>query len=208
MKIALFGATGHTGRHILDAALADGHKLSVLARNPTKLPPGKYNLTIHLGDVLDADAVDDTVFGQETVISALGLGVGAAPTALSDGVANILQAMMAHGVKRFVGIAGAGILLDRQHGGLRLDTPDFPERFRPYGAEHQRMVLLLQRTSLEWTLICPPAMREATPTGVARIEVDYLPPGGQAVTYADVARLAYRLAGQRANLGQRVAIAD
>ena len=54
MKIALFGATGRTGRYILDQALADGHRVTVLARNPSKLPPGKYSLTIQLGDVLDA----------------------------------------------------------------------------------------------------------------------------------------------------------
>ena len=93
MKIALFGATGRTGRYILDQALADGHRVTVLARNPSKLPPGKYSLTIQLGDVLDATAVDDVVFGQDAVISALGLGSSQQLDAFSRGVAHIVTAL-------------------------------------------------------------------------------------------------------------------
>lgn len=208
MKIAIFGATGRTGRHILEYVLADGHKVSVLVRNPTKLPPGKYALTIQLGDVLDADAVDDTVFGQEVVVSALGLGDSQVQTALSSGIANIVRAMQGHGVKRFVGVAGAGILLDRHRGGLRVDAPDYPAVFRPYGEEHKRIYDLLQQTTLDWTLVCPPAMRDEAPTGMARTAVDQMPSGGRTVTYADVARLVYRLATTREYVSQRVAIAD
>jgi putative NADH-flavin reductase len=182
--------------------------VSVLARNPTKLPPGKYNLTIQLGDVLDADAVDDTVFGQEVVVSALGLGDNQVQTALSSGIANIARAMQVHGVKRFVGVAGAGILLDANRGGLRIDAPDYPAAFRPYGEEHRRIYDLLRQSALDWTLVCPPAMRDEAPTGTARTEVDQMPPGGRTVTYGDVARLVYKLATTREYVGQRVAIAD
>ena len=41
-----------------------------------KLPPGVYRLTMHLGDVTDADAVEDTLFGQDAVLSTLGVGDG------------------------------------------------------------------------------------------------------------------------------------
>ena len=65
MKIAIFGATGHTGQFILRDVLSAGHSASVLVRNPSKLPPGKYNMTIHLGDATDSDNVEDTIFGQQ-----------------------------------------------------------------------------------------------------------------------------------------------
>jgi hypothetical protein len=39
MRIALFGATGMTGREVLDVALREGHHVSVLVRDPTALPP-------------------------------------------------------------------------------------------------------------------------------------------------------------------------
>jgi len=208
MKIALFGGTGRTGHYILDAALADGHAVTVLARNPSKLPPGKYRLTIQLGDVTDGDNVDDTIFGQDVVISALGLSDNAKPHALSTGIANIIRAMHTHSRSRVVVIAGAGILDDPDTGGLRIDSPNYPAVFRPYGEEHRRVYDLLQGTNLDWTLVCPPSMRDEAPAGNVRIAVDRLPPGGEGVAYVDVARFAYGLLSSGAYVRQRVGIAD
>lgn len=208
MKIALFGGTGRTGHYILDAALADGHAVTVLARNPSKLPPGKYRLTIQLGDVTDGDNVDDTIFGQDVVISALGLTDNAKPHALSIGIANIIRAMRTHSRSRIVVVAGGGILDDPENGGLRIDSPQYPAKFRPYGEEHRRVYDLLQATNLDWTLVCPPSMRDEAPTGKVRVAVDRMPPDGKAVTYADVARFTYGLLSSGEYIRQRVGIAD
>jgi uncharacterized protein len=208
LKIALFGGTGRTGRHILDAALADGHAVTVLARNPSQLPPGKYRLTIQLGDILDGDSVDDTIFGQDVVISALGLPDPAKPYTLSTGMANIIRAMRTHSRSRIVVVAGAGVLDDPTTGGLRIESPNYPAMFRPYGEEHRRVYDLLRVTALDWTLVCPPSMRDEPPTGNVRIQVDRMPDGGKTVTYADVARFAYGLLNSGDYVRQRVGIAD
>lgn len=208
MKIALFGATGRTGRHILDLALADGHRVTVLARNPTKLPPGNYKLTIQLGDILDASAVDDAVYGQEAVISALGLAGSPQPDALSRGVANIVAAMQANTVRRLVVVAGAGILLDRETGQMRIALPSYPAQYRPYGEEHRRIFELLQRTDLDWTVVCPPSMVEEPAGHAVRSDVDYLPAGGTRITYADAAAFTYAQLGDRSHLRQRVGISE
>lgn len=208
MKIALFGATGRTGRYILEQALADGHRVTVLARNPSKLPPGKYSLTIQLGDALDADAVDDAVFGQDAVISALGLGSSPQPDALSRGVANIVAAMQANRVERLVVVAGGGILLDRATGQMRVAAADYPAAYRAFAEEHRRIYDLLQRTELAWTLVCPPSMFEEPAVGATRSAVDYLPEGGRRITYADAGRFVYAQLGDRSFLRQRVGIAE
>src|SRR5215211_6083026 len=116
MKIAIFGATGHTGQFILRDALSAGHSASLLVRNPSKLPPGKYNMTIHLGDTTDSDNVEDTVFGQQAVISALGLAADGRPGSVATATGKIIEAMQANQVKRIIAIAGAGILLDKDGG--------------------------------------------------------------------------------------------
>ncbi|MFZ1628219.1 MAG: NAD(P)H-binding protein, partial [Anaerolineae bacterium] len=46
MKIAVFGATGGAGRQVVEQALAAGHQVSALARNPAKLALTNDNLTI------------------------------------------------------------------------------------------------------------------------------------------------------------------
>ena len=208
MKLALLGATGRTGRYVLDQALADGHRVTVLARNPSKLPPGKYSLTIQLGDVVDANAVDDVVYGQDAVISALGLGAGQDPDAFSRGLANIVAAMQTNSVRRLVVVTGAGILLDRETGQMRIDSPAYPAAYLPFGAEHRRIYELLLRSDLDWTLVCPPSMVDDPPTGAVRSALDYLPAGGKSITYADAARFTYAQIGDSSHLRQRVGIAE
>jgi putative NADH-flavin reductase len=208
MKIALFGATGRTGRYALQSALADGHAVSVLVRNPAKLPPGVYRLTMHLGNVTDADAVEDTLFGQEAVLSTLGMGDDPQSRALSTGIANIVQGMRANKLTRLVVVAGAGILLDRKTGAPRMDSPTFPAAYRPYAEEHRRVYDLLQATDLDWTLVCPPTMRDEPPSGTLRAAEDCLPEGGKTATYADVARFAYSLLSVKNYSRQRVGVAE
>ena len=45
MKIALIGATGFVGSALLNELLQRGHQVTVLARNPSKLPP-REGLTV------------------------------------------------------------------------------------------------------------------------------------------------------------------
>ena len=126
MKIAIFGATGHTGQFILRDALDAGHSASVLVRNPSRLPPGKYKLTIHLGDATDGDNVEDTIFGQEAVVSALGLAANARPGTIATAIGHIIGAMQSNRLRRIVVVAGAGILLDRKTGAMRIDVAHVP----------------------------------------------------------------------------------
>jgi putative NADH-flavin reductase len=210
MKIAIFGATGHAGQFILRDALSAGHSASVLVRNPSKLPPGKYNMTIHLGDASDSDNVEDTIFGQQAVISALGLTANAHPGSVATAVAHIIEAMQANRVKRIVAIAGAGILLDKG-GGMRIDSPTYPEQYRVYGMEHRRVYEALQGSDLDWTLICPPTMYDVEPgsaAGELRCELDTMPEHGKRAAYAAVARFALEALTADEYIRRRVGVAE
>ena len=60
-KLFLTGATGFLGGHVLAQALDLGHEIAVLVRDPAKLAPELVkhpNLTIYMGDVLDADSLN------------------------------------------------------------------------------------------------------------------------------------------------------
>jgi putative NADH-flavin reductase len=209
MKIAIFGATGRTGRNILQDALAAGHSASVLVRNPAKLPPGKYKLTIHLGDATDADNVEDAVFGQEAVISALGLGENGRPGTMAAAMDNIIRALQANHIRRIVAIAGAGILLNRKTGGLRIDSPTYPEQYRSYGLEHRRVLEALAASDLDWTLVCPPTMVDAgSEAAPLRHELDYLPQGGKQASYGAVAHFALDVLTAGGFSRRRVGVAE
>ena len=72
MKILIFGATGATGKLIVEQALSVGHEVVAFVRNPAKLTHKHPKLTVVRGDVLDAKQVENAIAGQDVVVSALG----------------------------------------------------------------------------------------------------------------------------------------
>lgn len=208
MKIALFGATGRTGHHILRAAAADGQQVNALVRNPAKMLVSTENVVLYLGDALDAEMVTYTMRECDVVASALGLGGNQSPEALSRATANIITGMESLGLQRLVAVAGAGILRDRATGLLRLERADYNPAYLPYAQEHSRMLEMLRSSRLNWTLVCPPAMRDVAATGLLRTEVDSLPAGGQFATYAAVGRFTYELLSTFTYNQQCVGIAE
>lgn len=57
MHIPVFGATGGTGNQFVKQALAEGHTVTALVRDPVKLSLEDAGLTVMTGDVLDPVAV-------------------------------------------------------------------------------------------------------------------------------------------------------
>jgi putative NADH-flavin reductase len=113
MKVVIFGATGRTGKHLIEQALAQGHFVTAFARSPSKLSMSHEQLRVVQGDVLDAASVEKAVEGQEAVLCALGLNFGAPTTTLVKGTQHIIQAMKKHGVERILCVLTAGFLDER-----------------------------------------------------------------------------------------------
>jgi uncharacterized protein YbjT (DUF2867 family) len=70
VKILIIGATGGTGRLLLEMALEQGHEVTALARNPSAVAPRDYRPRVLGGNTLDPDAVEAAVSGQGAVLSA------------------------------------------------------------------------------------------------------------------------------------------
>ena len=97
MKIAVLGSTGATGRLVVAQAVARGHQVTALARNPDRLAdPAVHgaadNLRAVRADVGDPASVLAAVEGADVVISALGITKGQDPRILSDGAALVAGA--------------------------------------------------------------------------------------------------------------------
>ena len=73
MKLLVFGATGGTGRRLVQQALEQGHVVTAFARDPSKIKLAHDNLRVVRGDVLQPDSVESAVAGQDAVVSALGV---------------------------------------------------------------------------------------------------------------------------------------
>lgn len=74
--IAIFGATGNSGKQIVAAALAEGYKVRIMVRTPSKVTVEDANLTVLKGDFTTLDVIKETVKGADYVVSAVGGPLG------------------------------------------------------------------------------------------------------------------------------------
>ena len=98
MKLAVFGATGGTGQQVVEQALAAGHQVTVLVRDPAKLGLNQAALTVRRGNVLEPEDVFNTVSGADAVIVSLGSTSNNPDSVVSQGTANVVDAMQKAGV--------------------------------------------------------------------------------------------------------------
>src|ERR1700737_1901819 len=72
MNLVVLGATGRTGRLVVEQALAAGHTVTALVRSPEKLTAGHSNLRVVRGEATETAAVSSALEGADAVISTLG----------------------------------------------------------------------------------------------------------------------------------------
>lgn len=168
MKLLIFGATGATGRTVVEQALAQGHTVTAFARTPTKLDIQHVQLNVVQGDVLNPTAVEQAVKGQDAVVCVLGSGQRLTGTVRSEGTRHIIQAMEKTGVRRLIcqSTLGAG----DSWGSLNFywKTIMFGFILRQVFADHQRQEGYVQQSQLDWTIVRPGAFIEGDRTGQYR----------------------------------------
>ena len=161
MKLALFGATGFTGRVVLEEALARDHDVVALVRDPSTLGIRHDRLTIVRGNALDPQDVDACLADVDAVVHCLGVGGkgdGRPTTLVSDSVAVVLKAMQTHDVRRIVcmsnvGAGGSGPWLVN-----RVIVPMFVRWLVPLVEDKDRMEALLRTSSAEWISVRLPGI--------------------------------------------------
>jgi uncharacterized protein YbjT (DUF2867 family) len=149
------GASGRTGRLVVQRALARGDAVRALVRSPAKLAITHPALEVVAGDASDAGAVARAVDGCDVVVSALGPVPGHSAIC-STAAAHVTAA----GARRYVAISGAGIDVpgdDKDIAGkvvswlVRLLSPS---AFRDKVLEHER----LAASDVPWTLVRVPRL--------------------------------------------------
>jgi len=104
MKLTIFGATGATGRQLVEQALAAGNQVVAYARNPSKISTSHEHLVIVQGELTDTAAIEFAVCGADAVISVLGPrpGEDSQSSPLTRGTVNILAAMQKPNMRRLI----------------------------------------------------------------------------------------------------------
>jgi uncharacterized protein YbjT (DUF2867 family) len=101
MQVIIFGATGSLGKHVVEEALAKGYQVKAFTRNADKLKRIEHQqLSVILGDVFNAEDVQNAIKGTDAVLCCL--GDGAKGMVRATGTQNIVKAMQSLGMKRLI----------------------------------------------------------------------------------------------------------
>jgi len=168
MNLLIFGASGGTGRCLLEQSLAQGHHVTAFTRSPAKVAIQHPNLKVVQGDMLDYDSVAAAMPGHDAVLSTLGVYLFKKNTVLSDGTRNIIRAMEAHGVNRFVCETALGISDSRDQLSLFVEFIFYPFLLRHFFPDKERQELAIRQSSLDWIIVRPARLTNGKQTGQYR----------------------------------------
>jgi putative NADH-flavin reductase len=189
MKIAIFGATGETGRQFVEQALAAGYQVVAYVRNPSKLNTKHENLTIVQGELADQAIIERAVSGADAVISVLGPRGGSKGKPITRGMQNIIEAMKKQGVRRLI-ISSTLSAKDPN------DLPDFKAKALvnlvklTMHAAYEEIVSVadtVRKSDLDWTIVRLTTLNNNPKSG--KVRVGYLGKGevGLRISRADLA---------------------
>ena len=159
MKIALFGANGSIGQRVLEEAVSRGHEVTAVVRTPANAKISDERVKVVKGAVLDPTSVATVVAGHNAVISAVG------PSGLEDAqmvvkaAHSLLAGLKEAGVSRLLVVGGAASL-EVAPGVELLDSPQFPEAWKPIATAHRDALAVYRAdaSDLDWTYLSPAAL--------------------------------------------------
>jgi putative NADH-flavin reductase len=158
LRIVLFGAGGMVGTRIAKEAVARGHRIVPVQRNAGGLDlDGKHLLTVQ-GDATDPRSVAALAKGADAVVSAVSPRNPPGADTLPRAAKALLEGTRQAGVRRLVVVGGAGSLsVDPRT--MLLDSPGFPDAYRPEALEHLEALHVYRREGqgVDWTFISPAA---------------------------------------------------
>lgn len=144
--VALTGATGFVGRHVLPRLLVAGHRVRVLARDPARLVTTDARVQCVKGDLFDTAAVSELVRGADVVIHLVGIIMEnprrgqTFERAHVLATRNLIEAAQTAEVKHWVHMSALG------------SRPDAVSRYHCTKWEGEQLV---QQSGLEFTIFRP-----------------------------------------------------
>ena len=203
MTLTIFGASGRTGKLLVEQALRAGYHVRAFVRDPAKLPLEHERLELLQGDAKNEADVARAVKGADAVLSALGHTKTSAQDVQTVATRNIVRTMKRFGVTRLVSLTGAGVkdphdrpkLVDRVFGVLLATFAKNVIR----DAEHHAEVI--RQSGLEFVIVRGPRLTDGPFTGTYKVGYIGKDSGTQA-SRADVADFMLKQADDDTWLGK------
>src|SRR5258706_5757302 len=160
--IAVFGASGNTGKPFIEMALKDGYAVNALVRTPAKLGFQHPNLKVIQGDLTDSAKVEETIHGTDAVISLIGGASGSPKGIKVIATRYIVAAMQKNNVKRFIRLGSApfGVFAegDRLNFGRRLMASLAKSLMWAEADDERQSARLTEQSELQCTEVRAPSL--------------------------------------------------
>ncbi len=166
MKIALIGISGRVGSRLAAELLKRGHAVTGIARDVSNIEP-RPNLSLKAADANRTESLAPLLEGHDVVVSSSRF-VSTDPRA-------VIAAVKKAQVPRLMVVGGAGSL-EVAPGVKLMDTPEFPEAYKPEARGGSEFLEALRaEKTLDWVFLSPSAEFEpGERTGKYRLGGDQL----------------------------------
>lgn len=220
MRIIVVAATGGVGRQLVAQAMAAGHDVTAVVRDPARLPPGVRAVCADLADA-SGRALEDAVRGADAVLSCLGPRSAEDIGVACRGTRAVVDAMEAVATSRLVVISAAPVATvasparpdpPRHDPGDRFLVrhvlgPIIKRVFRRAYDDLARMEDVVRASSLDWTILRPPRLTDRPDPTDYRLAYGQNVGGGTSVSRPAVAHAMLTVIDDPAALRQTVGVA-
>ncbi len=196
MKILLLGATGRTGKYVVEEALQKGYDLNCLVRDSQRITP-RSKLTIMEGYPEKLDELEKAIQGCDAVISVLNVSrvsdfpwakLRTPPTFMSNVMKNLIQLAGTYTIKRIIVCSAWGASETKK------DLPGWFQWFINNSnigyayRDHERQEELLRTSNQAWTIVRPVGLTNSKKYQQVIESYDNKPKPSMTITRRTVAR--------------------
>lgn len=170
-SLAVFGATGNLGRYVVQQALNRGWQVSAVARSRSKLAPEigeRARVTIADLATIKLNELAELAGGCDAMVCCAGIVTEGDPfTSLIDRIVSAVESVpiASRPVSWFMG--GAALLELDGTGRRGVDLPKLRGTYWPHRVNYER----LQRSGIDWRLLCPGPMVHQPGLGADRLRI-------------------------------------
>ncbi len=197
MKILIIGATGRTGRLIVEEALKQGYDLNVLVRDKNKMPFDSKSIKVYQGTPARRTDLAAAMQGCDVIISALNITRASdAPWSkaitpeyfITESMKNVIAEAGQQNPKRLITISAWGV------GETKTEVPFWFRwlinytNLRTNYAEHESQEKLLAASNLNWTAVRPVALNDAKKIKTLKVSFNNFPKPSLYISRQSVAK--------------------
>jgi len=164
MKILILGATGRTGKLILEEALNQGYEVNCLVREPKKIKETNKKLKILKGSPEQISELENAIKDCEGIISALNISrnsdfpwskLRTPPMFLSDVMKNIISLTNKNGLERIVVCSAWGVAETEKEIPVWFKWLIKNSNIGVAYKDHERQENEIKKSKLNWTIVRP-----------------------------------------------------